>query len=149
MLFPYLVQTPAPVYNIKVTSYKYSARVTWRIPTPKDSSYITKIIIYLNGTEYQNISRGTQIDIKGLKLYTEYTVGIETEDGSSQRSNKVFKYFEINEAGKYKRKIRYCRFLVTFQHADPKFVCELTNSKIGRELRNEVRKYISMFELSL
>ncbi|CAB4015126.1 receptor-type tyrosine- phosphatase delta isoform X4 [Paramuricea clavata] len=93
------VQTPAPVYNIKVMSYNYSARVTWKIPAPKDSSYIMKIIVYLNGAEYQNISRGTQIDIKGLKLYTEYTVGIVTEDGSSQRSNKVSKHFgETNEA---------------------------------------------------
>ena len=121
MLFLYLVQTPAPVYNIKVTSYNYSALVTWRIPTPKDSSYITKIIIYLNGAEYQNISRGTQIDIKGLKLYTEYTVGIVTEDGSSQRSNKVSKHFgETNEAGKYKRNAT--EFASVFQCLN--FVCK-------------------------
>ena len=45
----------------------------------------------------------------------------------------------------------YCRFQVTFQRAVPKFVVNLLitfpSSKIGRELRNKVRKYISMFEL--
>jgi hypothetical protein len=47
--------------------------------------------------------------------------------------------------------IAYCRFQVTFQRAVPKFVANLPitfpTSKIGRELRNKVRKYISMFEL--
>jgi hypothetical protein len=45
----------------------------------------------------------------------------------------------------------YCRFHVTFQRAVPKFVANLPitfpSSKIGRELRDKVRKYISMFEL--
>ena len=45
----------------------------------------------------------------------------------------------------------YCRFQVTFQSAVPKFVANLSitfpSSKIGRELRNKVRKNISMFEL--
>ena len=145
MLFLYLVQTPAPVYNIKVTSYKHSARVMWTIPTPKDSSYITKIIIYLNGSEYKNISRGTQINIKGLKLYTWYQVEIEAEDSSSQRSNKVSIYFETNEAGKYKRKIRYCRFQVTFQRVDPKFIANSPIQKLGVNFAT----CISMFELRL
>jgi hypothetical protein len=47
--------------------------------------------------------------------------------------------------------LAYCRFQVTFQRAGPKFVANLPttfpSSKIGRELRNKVRKYISMFEL--
>jgi hypothetical protein len=41
--------------------------------------------------------------------------------------------------------------MITFQRAGPKFVANLPitfpSSKIGRELRNKVRKYISMFEL--
>ena len=45
----------------------------------------------------------------------------------------------------------YCRFQFTFQRAVPKFVANLPitfpSSKIGRELRNKVPKYISMFEL--
>ena len=143
MLFLYLVQTPAPVYNIKVASYKHSARVMWTIPTPKDSSYITKIIIYLNGSEYKNISRGTQINIKGLKLYTWYQVEIEAEDSSSQRSNKVSIYFETNEAGKYKRKIRYCRFQVTFQRVDPKFIANSPIQKLGV---NFATKFASVFQ---
>ena len=44
----------------------------------------------------------------------------------------------------------YCRFQVTFQHAVPKFVANLpitlSSSEVGRELRNEVRKFISKFE---
>ena len=47
----------------------------------------------------------------------------------------------------------YCRFQVTFQRAVPKFVANLPitfpSSEIGRELRNKVRKFISMFELRL
>jgi hypothetical protein len=45
----------------------------------------------------------------------------------------------------------YYRFQVTFQRAVPKFVANLPitfpSSEIGRELRNKVRKFISMFEL--
>jgi hypothetical protein len=44
----------------------------------------------------------------------------------------------------------YCRFQVTFQHAVPKFVANLpitlSSSEVGRELCNEVRKFISKFE---
>ena len=47
----------------------------------------------------------------------------------------------------------YCRFQVTFQHAVPKFVANLpitlSSSEVGRELRDEVRKFISKFELRL
>jgi hypothetical protein len=49
-----------------------------------------------------------------------------------------------------KTSLAYCRFQVTFQRAGPEFVANLPttfpSSKIGRELRNKVRKYISMFE---
>jgi hypothetical protein len=43
----------------------------------------------------------------------------------------------------------YCRFQVTFQHAVPKFVANLPITLPSSELRNKVRKYISMFELRL
>ena len=99
--FSYLVQTPAPVYEISITPYERVARVTWRIRTaPEDSSYITKIIIYLNRRKYETISRGTQIVIKKLVPNTRYQVEIETEDGSSQKSKKVSGNLNTKEAGK-------------------------------------------------
>ena len=48
--------------------------------------------------------------------------------------------------------LRYCQFQVTFQRAfpNPKFVANMPNkfssSEIGREFRNEVRKFIALFE---
>jgi hypothetical protein len=49
--------------------------------------------------------------------------------------------------------VYYCRFHITFQSAVPKFVVNLPitfpNSEVGRELRNEVRKFILKFELRL
>ncbi|CAB4004016.1 receptor-type tyrosine- phosphatase epsilon-like, partial [Paramuricea clavata] len=92
------VRRPAPVYDIVVTPSQYTARLTWTINARKDSSYVTKLIIFLNGTKYQNISRGTQIDIKGLAPYTWYRVEIETQDGSLQRSSKASKIFKTMNA---------------------------------------------------
>ncbi len=98
----YLAQTPAPVNNIRITPNKYGVRVTWRIRTaPQDSSYITNLIIYLNGAKYQNISRGTEINIEGLKRYTTYKVEIETQDGSLQKSKKCSQWFTTKKAGKH------------------------------------------------
>ena len=49
-------------------------------------------------------TRGTEIIIKRLKPYTAYKVEIETEDGSSQKSNKAFQLFKTKEAlGKHSR----------------------------------------------
>ena len=97
----YLVQTPAPVYGINITPYERAALLTWRIRTaPEDSSYITKIIIYLNRKKYETISRGTLIVIKKLEPNTWYQVDIETEDGSSQKSRKVSGNLNTKEAGK-------------------------------------------------
>ena len=94
------VQTPAPVSNINVAPSKYAAHVTWEISTSKqDSSYITHIIIYLNGKEHKIISRGTQVNITNLLPYTSYTVGIQAQDGSSQTSQIVYKIFRTNGAG--------------------------------------------------
>ncbi|CAB4005658.1 Venom prothrombin activator pseutarin-C non-catalytic subunit [Paramuricea clavata] len=96
------VQTPAPVNNIRITPYQYAALVTWRIHTaPEDSSYITKIIIYLDGAEYQTISQirqRTYIVIKRFKPNTQYRVEIQTEDGYSQKSEKVSESFTTNTA---------------------------------------------------
>ncbi len=77
----------------------------WKIRTAAtDSSYITNLIIYLNESKYGTISRGTEIIIKRLKPYTAYRVEIETEDGSSQKSNKASQLFKTKEAlGKHSR----------------------------------------------
>jgi hypothetical protein len=96
------VQTPAPVNNLMITPYQYAALVTWRIRTaPEDSSYITKIIIYIDGAEYQTISQRqrTYIVIKRFKPNTPYNVEIQTEDSYLQKSEKVSKSFNTNTAG--------------------------------------------------
>ena len=96
----FLVQTPAPVFNIIVSPSQYSANVTWEISTSiQDSSYITQIIIYLNGQVHKTISRGTQIAINGLSPDTFYVVGIQTQDGSSQKSQMVIEPFRTKEKG--------------------------------------------------
>ena len=75
--------------------------MTWKLPTSASaSSYITHLVIYLNGTQYKNISRGTQINIEGLNLFTWYKVEIETRDGSLRKSIKVFKSFKTRVTGK-------------------------------------------------
>lgn len=94
---------PAPVQRIKVTPSKTTAVVTWKIPGPKDSSYITKYTIYIDEKPPQRISRDTygyKFTIRGLKPYTDYKVEIETEDASGQKSSKVFKSFKTKEGGK-------------------------------------------------
>ena len=96
-------QTPAPVSNIIVLPSSYSAHVTWEISSStQDSSYITQIIIYLNGKENRIVSRGTEVNINDLSPNTWYTVGIQAQDGSSQTSQTVDKSFRTNEAGNYK-----------------------------------------------
>jgi hypothetical protein len=97
------VQTPAPVDNIWITPYKKAALVTWwKIRTaPQDSSYITKIIIYIDGSEYHTISQRqrTYIYIYRLKPSTRYKVEIQTEDSYSQKSENVSESFTTNTAG--------------------------------------------------
>ena len=101
VLFLYLVQMPAPVHGIKITQSDTSANVTWNIETSvSTSSYITQIVIYLNGKEHQTISRRTQFHITGLKPCTQNTVGVQTQDGSLQKSRRVSIRFKTNEAGK-------------------------------------------------
>ena len=57
-------------------------------------------MVYLNGHQHTTISRGNEVTIYGLLPYTSYTVEIQTEDGFSQKSDKVNKTFKTNEAGK-------------------------------------------------
>jgi hypothetical protein len=106
-LFFVLVQTPAPVKNINVSPSDYSARVTWEIPTaPEDSSYITHFRFFLNGRFRKHISRamyGTAFNVLPLKPNTEYTVRMDTEDGSLQRGNSVTTSFTTKQAGKDRR----------------------------------------------
>ena len=96
-----LVQMPAPVRDVEITSSYHSAHVRW---TPDlmqpNSSYITQITIYLDGSQYQNISReSSQFNFTGLKPNNTYTVGIQTADGS-QKSQIVSKNFTTNEISK-------------------------------------------------
>jgi hypothetical protein len=96
----HLVQTPAPVYDIQITPYQDAACVTWKIRTaPEYSSYITNIIVCLNGTKCQNESRGTKAFIQNLSPRTFYTVEIETQDGSSQKSTRISKSFKTKKTG--------------------------------------------------
>lgn len=102
-LFIDLVQLPEPVKNIITKPSNFSVHLSWAIPGPKTSSYITHFIIYLNDKELLTISRkrhGNQFDLTGLKPYTEYTVGIETEDSSLRKSKKTSVAFKTTEAGK-------------------------------------------------
>ena len=99
----FLVQTPAPVINTIVSPSQNSATVTWEISaSTQNSSYITHIIIYLNNQELKTIPRGSQATIEYLIPYTWYTVGIQTQDGSAQKSKIVNRYFRTDEAGKSK-----------------------------------------------
>ncbi|CAB4024817.1 retinoschisin-like isoform X2 [Paramuricea clavata] len=95
------VQTPAPVKNINVSPSDYSARVTWEIPTPQDSTYITHYLIYLNNKFVKEISRamyGTEFNILPLKPNTENTFGIQTKDGSVQGGTYVSETFTTKQA---------------------------------------------------
>ena len=75
--------------------------MTWSIPTPQQSSYITKVIIYIDGEEYQTISQRqrTYIVIKRFKPNTWYNVELQTEDSYRQKSEKVSKPVTTNTAG--------------------------------------------------
>ncbi|XP_028399358.1 uncharacterized protein LOC114522809 [Dendronephthya gigantea] len=94
------VQMPAPVQDIKVTPSNTSADVTWKIPEPKDSSYITNYNIFINGKLQHRISRekyDNKFTIRGLKPYTDYKVEIETEDGSGEKGGKISEDFKTKE----------------------------------------------------
>ncbi len=96
---------PGAVTDLKITPSNFSALVVWRMPDHTLSSYITHYFIYLNNKLLQRISRkvyNTKFTIIGLKPYTEYSVGIQTQDGSSQKSAVVYSpVFKTKEAGKH------------------------------------------------
>ncbi|XP_028402588.1 receptor-type tyrosine-protein phosphatase F-like [Dendronephthya gigantea] len=95
-----LAQKPVSVSDIQITTFERSARVTWSIETsPKASSYITKLEIYLNDDHRGTVFRGNsyQFDISNLTPFTNYTVGIEAVDGSSE-SSRINTDFETKEA---------------------------------------------------
>ncbi|XP_028413353.1 uncharacterized protein LOC114536224 [Dendronephthya gigantea] len=95
------VQSPAPVYDFQVVSTYNSAELTWKIRTePKDSSYITHYNISIDQKHSQRISRetyGTKFTISFLQPSTTYSVQINTEDSSGQKSEKVYKNFTTKE----------------------------------------------------
>lgn len=97
-----LVQFPAPVYDIQVKPSDTSAELTWKIPEPKNSTYITHYNISIGQKPPQRISRethGNKFTISVLKPNTTYTVEIQTEDGSGQKSKTVYKHLKTKEAG--------------------------------------------------
>ena len=101
-----LVQSPAPVKNIKVKPSATSALVTWSIVTTKEnSSYITGYDIYLHQNFVKTIARkdhGTQLNITGLKPCSDYIVGIMALDDSSQKSAvRYSEHFRIIDEGKH------------------------------------------------
>ncbi|CAB4004623.1 Receptor-type tyrosine- phosphatase F [Paramuricea clavata] len=95
------VQLPAPVENITTKSSNFSVDLSWTILGPRQSSYITHFIIYLNGIQLQRISRekyGIHYIIFGLTSYTDYVVGVQAQDGSSHRSVIAYESFKTEEA---------------------------------------------------
>lgn len=97
-----LVQLPANVPGIMAKPSNYSVHLSWTPPTSEVSSYITHFLIYLNGILHKNLSRenGHQFTIRKLKPFTNYTVGIETQDGNFNKGGRESKQFKTKEAGK-------------------------------------------------
>jgi hypothetical protein len=93
----------------------FAVHLSWTLPEAKVSGYITHFIIYLNGTHSDNtmivrISRekyGNEFVLHGLKPYTEYTVGIQTQDGSLRNATIAYRNFKTKEAGTYLKLISF------------------------------------------
>ena len=104
-LYFFSVQSLAPVQNIIAKPSNFSVHLSWTIPSSVISTYVTYFIIYLNGTEINKISRayyGNQNTLRDLKPYTNYVVGIKTQDGYlMDAQSTVYKNFKTTEAGKY------------------------------------------------
>ena len=100
---------PAPVQNVTAIPSDFSVNLSWTIPEARVSSYITHFTIYLSSTQQSDstlimkISRkkyGNQFVLHGLKPYTEYTVGIQAQDGSLKNATTTYQSFKTKEAGK-------------------------------------------------
>jgi hypothetical protein len=100
-----------------VSPSSHSATITWAIKTStRQSSYITEITVHLNGKEYKIIDRGTEVTINQLKLNTPYTVGIQSQDGSSQKSEMIYKTFKTIETGNYRTGfVKYALLKILFE----------------------------------
>jgi len=115
---------PAPAQNITANPSNFSVHLSWTIPEAKMSSYITYFIIYLNGTQSDStrivkISRmkyGNKFVLRGLKPYSEYTVGIQAQDGSLKNTTIVYQTFKTEEAGTFVKILCFLNTLVRFSH---------------------------------
>ena len=101
LVFFLVAQIPAPVYGIKIEGNLTSCvRVRFEMnTTASESSYITYLIVYLNNDTIKNISARQRrfFFIHRLEPLTEYELGIETQDGSWQKSTKVTQNFTLKE----------------------------------------------------
>ena len=105
--FSFIVQSPAPVWNLRASPSNFSVHLSWTIPEANVSSYITHFTIYLNGTQSNStrivrISRwkyGNEFVLRGLKPYVAYTVGIQAQDDSLENTTIVYQRFRTKEAG--------------------------------------------------
>lgn len=117
---------PAPVQGIKIKPSRFSADLSWTIPPSEISSYITHFLIYLDGKLHKNISRenGHQFTIHNLEPFTNYTVGIETQDGNFNKSEMISEEFETEESGKVPledpTKKRFCDVGILVKYNDNK-----------------------------
>ena len=102
-----IVQSPAPVQNFMAKPSNFSVNLSWTIRGEKVFSYSTHFIVYLNGTQSDDIrivriSRvkyGNEFVLSGLKPVTKYTVGIQAQDSSSKNATIVYQNFKTKEAG--------------------------------------------------
>ncbi|XP_028411942.1 receptor-type tyrosine-protein phosphatase S-like [Dendronephthya gigantea] len=96
------VQSLAPVQNVVAKPSNFSVHLSWTIPSPEASTFITHFIIYLNGTEVKRISRAyyaNQYILRELTPNTNYVVGIKTQDGQLKNTQTiVYHKFKTKEA---------------------------------------------------
>ncbi|XP_028399361.1 uncharacterized protein LOC114522811 [Dendronephthya gigantea] len=96
------VQSLAPVQNVVAKPSNFSVHLSWTIPSPEASTFITHFIIYLNGTEVKRISRAyyvNQYNLRELTPNTNYVVGIKTQDGQLKNTQTiVYHKFKTKEA---------------------------------------------------
>ena len=107
--FVLIVQSPAPVYEIKVEPSVTWAIVSWKLHADASaSSYITQIVVYCNDRRFETVSRGIlSVTVTGLQSNTWYIVGIHTVDGYLENSNMVYKRFQTKKSAGIQRKVLY------------------------------------------